>query len=90
MNASIVKTADDLDTLRHDSAHLPAQAVKELYPVTQVAIGLAIENRFYYDFAFAEPLSAALSHTNNACPTSSCAANESWRSATRCPLFHRH
>ena len=43
---------------RHDSAHLLAQAVKELYPDTQVAIGPAIENGFYYDFAFAEPLSA--------------------------------
>lgn len=60
MNASALQTADELNTLRHDSAHLPAQAVKELYPVTQVAIGLAIENRFYYDFVFAEPLSAAL------------------------------
>lgn len=58
MNASAVKTADDLDTLRHDTAHLLAQAVKELYPDTQVAIGPAIENGFYYDFAFAEPLSA--------------------------------
>lgn len=58
MNASPIKTADELDTLRHDTAHLLAQAVKELYPDTQVAIGPAIENGFYYDFAFAEPLSA--------------------------------
>ncbi|OAI15903.1 threonine--tRNA ligase [Methylomonas lenta] len=57
MNFPVVKTADDLDTLRHDSAHLLAQAVKELYPDTQVAIGPAIENGFYYDFAFVEPLS---------------------------------
>ncbi|MBS4050937.1 MAG: threonine--tRNA ligase, partial [Methylomonas sp.] len=57
MNASVVKTDDHLDTLRHDTAHLLAQAVKELYPDTQVAIGPAIENGFYYDFAFAEPLS---------------------------------
>jgi threonyl-tRNA synthetase len=57
MNASVVKTDEDLDTLRHDTAHLLAQSVKELYPDAQVAIGPAIENGFYYDFAFAEPLS---------------------------------
>ena len=37
--------------MRHDSAHLMAEAVKELYPDTQVTIGPAIENGFYYDFA---------------------------------------
>jgi threonyl-tRNA synthetase len=57
MNASVVKTEDNLETLRHDTAHLLAQAVKELYPDTQVAIGPAIENGLYYDFAFAEPVS---------------------------------
>ncbi|QPK61484.1 threonine--tRNA ligase [Methylomonas sp. LL1] len=57
MNALVVKTEDNLETLRHDTAHLLAQAVKELYPDTQVAIGPAIENGFYYDFAFAEPVS---------------------------------
>ncbi len=39
-----------LEILRHDCAHLMAQAVKELYPETQVTIGPAIENGFYYDF----------------------------------------
>ncbi len=58
MTSSAAQTEDSLDTLRHDTAHLLAQAVKELYPDTEVAIGPAIENGFYYDFAFAEPLSA--------------------------------
>ena len=40
-----------LDVIRHDAAHLLAEAVKELYPETQVTIGPAIENGFYYDFA---------------------------------------
>lgn len=39
-----------LELLRHDAAHVMAQAVKELYPETQVTIGPAIENGFYYDF----------------------------------------
>jgi threonyl-tRNA synthetase len=43
------------EILRHDCAHLMAQAVKELYPQTQVTIGPAIENGFYYDFARHEP-----------------------------------
>jgi len=40
-----------LELLRHDAAHVMAQAVKELWPETQVTIGPAIENGFYYDFA---------------------------------------
>ncbi len=51
-------TADDpdaVDLLRHDAAHVMAEAVQELYPGTQVTIGPAIENGFYYDFARAEP-----------------------------------
>ncbi|WP_206667225.1 threonine--tRNA ligase [Candidatus Methylobacter oryzae] len=44
-----------LELLRHDAAHLMAEAVKELYPTAQVAIGPATENGFYYDFALAEP-----------------------------------
>ena len=44
-----------LEILRHDAAHVMAEAVKELYPQTQVTIGPAIENGFYYDFARAEP-----------------------------------
>jgi len=44
-----------LELLRHDAAHVMAQAVQELYPGTQVTIGPAIENGFYYDFAREEP-----------------------------------
>ena len=44
-----------LELLRHDAAHVMAEAVKELYPETQVTIGPAIENGFYYDFARSEP-----------------------------------
>ena len=46
---------EGLELLRHDAAHVMAEAVKELYPETQVTIGPAIENGFYYDFARAEP-----------------------------------
>ena len=44
-----------LELLRHDAAHVMAEAVKELYPETQVTIGPAIEHGFYYDFARKEP-----------------------------------
>jgi len=47
-------TPDGLELLRHDAAHVLAEAVKELWPDTQVTIGPAIENGFYYDFARAE------------------------------------
>jgi threonyl-tRNA synthetase len=46
---------DGLALLRHDAAHVMAEAVKELYPNTQVTIGPAIENGFYYDFAREQP-----------------------------------
>ena len=46
---------DALDIIRHDAAHLMAEAVKELFPETQVTIGPAIENGFYYDFARKTP-----------------------------------
>src|SRR6056297_852861 len=46
---------DALELIRHDAAHVMAQAVQELYPGTQVTIGPAIENGFYYDFARDEP-----------------------------------
>jgi threonyl-tRNA synthetase len=46
---------DGLELLRHDAAHVMAEAVKELYPDTQVTIGPAIENGFYYDFAREHP-----------------------------------
>ena len=48
-------SSDGLELLRHDAAHVMAEAVKELYPETQVTIGPAIENGFYYDFARPEP-----------------------------------
>jgi threonyl-tRNA synthetase len=47
--------AEALDILRHDAAHVLAEAVKELYPETQVTIGPNIENGFFYDFAREEP-----------------------------------
>jgi len=49
------KDEDALELIRHDAAHIMAQAVQELYPGTQVTIGPAIENGFYYDFARDEP-----------------------------------
>lgn len=44
-------TEEGLEVLRHDAAHVMAEAVKELFPETQVTIGPSIENGFYYDFA---------------------------------------
>ncbi len=49
------KDPDALELLRHDAAHVLAEAVQELFPGTQVTIGPAIENGFYYDFARKEP-----------------------------------
>ena len=49
------KDADGVDIMRHDCAHVLAEAVKELYPETQVTIGPVIENGFYYDFARGTP-----------------------------------
>lgn len=49
------KDEDGLDLLRHDCAHVLAQAVQDLFPGTQVTIGPNIENGFYYDFARDEP-----------------------------------
>ena len=46
------KDNDGLDTIRHDTAHILAMAVQELFPGTQVTIGPTIENGFYYDFYF--------------------------------------
>jgi threonyl-tRNA synthetase len=53
-----ILTRDDPEALaliRHDAAHVMAEAVQELYPGTQVTIGPVIENGFYYDFARDEP-----------------------------------
>ncbi|MGZ4318061.1 MAG: threonine--tRNA ligase [Gaiellaceae bacterium] len=47
---------DALYVLRHSTAHLLAEAVRRLYPGTKVAIGPPIENGFYYDFEFPEPI----------------------------------
>ena len=47
----------DLSTLRHSCSHVMAQAVKELWPQTKLAIGPAIEDGFYYDFDKPEPFS---------------------------------
>jgi len=49
------KSADALDLIRHDTAHLLAQAVQALFPGTQVTIGPNIEDGFFYDFARNEP-----------------------------------
>ncbi len=45
------KDTDGLEIIRHDTAHIMAEAVKELYPETQITIGPNIENGFFYDFA---------------------------------------
>jgi threonyl-tRNA synthetase len=47
---------DALAVLRHSSAHLLAEAVRRLYPGVRIAIGPPIENGFYYDFEFPEPI----------------------------------
>ncbi len=49
------KDAEGVDVIRHSTAHLLAQAVKELFPEAQVTIGPVIENGFYYDFAYQRP-----------------------------------
>ena len=52
-----ISSKDGLELLRHDAAHVLAQAVQELFPGTQVTIGPVIEDGFYYDFARSEPFS---------------------------------
>ena len=52
------KDPEGLELIRHDAAHVLAQAVQELYPDTQVTIGPVIDDGFYYDFARDEPFSA--------------------------------
>ncbi len=58
-NITIITDRSDeaLDILRHSTAHLMAQAVKELYPDAKLAIGPTIENGFYYDFDIRKPFS---------------------------------
>ncbi len=58
-NIELVTASDPegLELIRHDCAHVLAEAVQELFPGTQVTIGPVIENGFYYDFAREEPFS---------------------------------
>ncbi len=54
--AIITERSDEgLEIIRHSTAHLLAQAVKQLFPEAQVTIGPVIENGFYYDFAYERP-----------------------------------
>ncbi|MEW7976295.1 MAG: threonine--tRNA ligase [Candidatus Sedimenticola endophacoides] len=52
------RDADGIDIIRHSTAHLLAQAVKQLFPDAQVTIGPTIEDGFYYDFAYQRPFTA--------------------------------
>ncbi len=60
-SVAIIKrdSEEALELIRHDCAHVMAEAVQELFPGTQVTIGPAIENGFYYDFARDEPFTVA-------------------------------
>ena len=49
------KDEEGVDVIRHSTAHLLAQAVKQLFPEAQVTIGPVIENGFYYDFSYERP-----------------------------------
>ncbi len=49
------KDKEGLETIRHDTAHILAMAVQELFPGTQVTIGPVIEDGFFYDFARKDP-----------------------------------
>ena len=49
------KDKEGLDAIRHDTTHIMAMAVQELFPGTKIAIGPAIKNGFYYDFSRKEP-----------------------------------
>ena len=53
------KDKEGLEVIRHDTAHIMAMAVQELFPGTQVTIGPVIENGFYYDFARKEPFTSS-------------------------------
>ncbi|MBM4408305.1 MAG: hypothetical protein FJ038_06860, partial [Chloroflexi bacterium] len=50
------EAGSDLDPMRHSAAHIMAEAVMELFPGTELGIGPAIENGFYYDFRLPRPL----------------------------------
>jgi threonyl-tRNA synthetase len=49
------KDPDGIDVIRHSTAHLLAQAVKQLFPDAQVTIGPVIQDGFYYDFSYKRP-----------------------------------
>ena len=53
--SSRTEDPEGLEVIRHSTAHLLAQAVKQLYPDAQVTIGPVIEDGFYYDFAYKRP-----------------------------------
>jgi len=55
LNIITERDEDGIEVIRHSTAHLLAQAVKELFPEAQVTIGPVIENGFYYDFAYKRP-----------------------------------
>jgi len=61
ISVEILKKSSDeaLDIIRHDCAHVMAEAVQELFPGTQVTIGPSIENGFYYDFARDNPFTTS-------------------------------
>ncbi len=52
------KDEEGVDILRHSTAHLLAQAVKQLFPEVQVTIGPVIDNGFFYDFSFERPFTS--------------------------------
>ena len=55
LQINTAKDLDGVDIIRHSTAHLLAQAVKQLFPDAQVTIGPVIENGFFYDFAYKRP-----------------------------------
>lgn len=59
-NIQIITAKDDegIDVIRHSTAHLLAQAVKQLFPNAQVTIGPVIDNGFFYDFSYERPFFA--------------------------------
>src|SRR5437660_1464810 len=57
LDVAEVEAPDALYVLRHSSAHVLAAAVTALWPGTKYAIGPPVENGFYYDFEFPEPVS---------------------------------
>jgi len=52
------ESEEELDIIRHDCAHVLAEAVQTLFPGTQVTIGPTIENGFYYDFSREKPFTS--------------------------------